>query len=202
MAALDSQIEVLVNSRSGKMFVIVDDRHDEKVKVINPLGKTMVVPWDLFADQPLSLSSEEAAAQLSPEQLSALEALNQQALNQVEMQKQAQHRKVEEARAPAPSAPRTRSSSSSRPKKDPKAHLRGMGSSWRSTKLTFYRHHIDPLGPKQSFRIEVEGVGQIEMTKQDFQNNFSEVVMSAGYRSDGIYSYPSFPEKARRFLRE
>jgi len=199
MNAPDSSIEVLKNQRSGKLFVIIDDRHTDKVKVINPVGKSMFMPWDLFEEDTIFLTADDAQEQLSPEQLEALEALNQQALLQVEMQAKAQSRKLEEAKAPSLSRPR--SPSNSKPRKNPKEHMRGLGASWSSSRLTFYRHHIEPLGPNQYFRIEVDGFGTIQMTRQEFQVAFNDVVMSTSYRSDGIFSYEELPEKAKRFLR-
>ena len=199
MNAPDSNIEVLKNNRSGKLFVIVDDRHADKVKVINPLGKSMFMPWDLFDDETIYLNADEAQEQLSAEQLEALETLNEQALLQVEMQAKAQTRKLNEPKAA--SVPRPRNSSSSKPRKNPKEHMRGLAASWKSARLTFYRHHIEPLGPNQSFRIDIDGFGTIQMTRQEFQTAFNDVVMSSSYRSDGIYSYEQVPEKARRFLR-
>lgn len=199
MMASETTIEALKNQRSGKLFVIVDDRHPDKVKVINPFGKSMFMPWDLFDEDPISLDATEAQEQLTPEQLEALEALNQQAMFEVEMRAKEQSRKVREAQAPA-TAPK-RSSSNSKPRKHPKEHMRGVGASWSSSRLTFYRHHIEPLGPNQSFRIEVAGFGTLQMTRHEFQTAFNDVTMSSSYRSDGIFTYDQLPEKAKRFLK-
>ncbi len=78
---------------------------------------------------------------------------------------------------------------------------RGLGATWDSPRLSFYRHKIDPLHAKQTFRIKVEGVGEFEISKEEFLLQFNDVVMSPSYRSDGLYTYTSWPEKAKKYLR-
>ena len=70
---------------------------------------------------------------------------------------------------------------------------------WESTRLTFYRHQIEPLGSLGRFRI-VTPHGTFEMTKNDFCSVFSNVVRSSSYLDHGYYNYPSVPKKALPFL--
>ena len=84
----------------------------------------------------------------------------------------------------------------------PKTSTRsGLGAAWNSPRLSFYKHKIEPLQPKQTFRITVEGTGCFEISKEEFLANFNDVVMSPSYRADGLFTYPSVPDKAKRYLR-
>jgi hypothetical protein len=67
--------------------------------------------------------------------------------------------------------------------------------------LTFYRHKIDPLDPKQTFKIVVEGIGSFEISKEDFVAQFNDVMMSPSYRAEGLFSYREVPEKAKRYIK-
>ena len=76
---------------------------------------------------------------------------------------------------------------------------RGLGAAWTSPRLTFYKHKIEPLHAKQSFKVSVDGTGDFEMTKEEFLLQFNDAVMSPSYRSDGLYTYAQIPEKAWRY---
>lgn len=99
-----------------------------------------------------------------------------------------------QAAAKKPSAPR-------KPREPQLPVRRGLGASWIAPRLTFYRHKIDPLHAKQSFKISIEGSGEFEITKEEFLAQFNDVVMSPSYRADGLYSYPAIPDKARRYFK-
>lgn len=192
--ALESIIEAVRNRKTQRLFIVVDDSLDMRYKVINPSGEVLILPDALFDEDPLTIPAEQFQAEFTPEQLKALEQFNAQVAAQ--------------ARAPSPKPVVTNVADAPKrqvPTKRSKAPTgpvrRGLGAEWSAPRLTFYRHKIDPLHAKQSFKIRVEGTGEFEITKEDFLAQFNDVVMSVTYRSEGLFSYPSVPDKARRFIK-
>jgi len=76
-----------------------------------------------------------------------------------------------------------------------------VSANWASERLCFYRHRIDPLRPAEQFQVKIQGVGTFQITKADFQRVFNNVIMSAQYRSQGLFSYDQIPEAARPFIK-
>ncbi len=192
-------IEAVRNRKNQKLFILIDDTIEARYKVINPAGETLILPDLLFDEDPLTVPADQAAKEFSPEQMTAFAVhLERQAT----LAAQAALRPKEPPRPPTvtvapPSRPRTPSA-----KKAPMAMpRRGLAASWSAPKLTFYRHKIEPLAPKQSFKVTVEGTGDFEITKEDFLAQFNDVVMSPSYIREGLFSYPKVPDKARRFLK-
>lgn len=70
---------------------------------------------------------------------------------------------------------------------------------YRYSQLTFHRDSIEPLKPSDVFRVETP-VGAFEMSKADFYQTFRAVVRSRSYTINGLYNYPTVPERAERFL--
>lgn len=195
---LPPTIESVRNRKNGKLFVIVDDTLESRYKLINPQGEMIILPDLLFDEDPITVPKSEFEAEFSPEQLEALEKhlIKQAALAAAEALRPTPPRVVETVREAPARKPRSMG------KAVPKTSTRsGLGAQWNSPRLSFYKHKIDPLQPKQTMRITVEGLGVFEISKEDFLNTFNEVVMSPSYRADGLYTYPSMPEKAKRFLR-
>jgi hypothetical protein len=67
------------------------------------------------------------------------------------------------------------------------------------TRLCFKRGIIEPLGWLDEFRV-ITPVGTFQMSKEQFYEVFANVVKSRSYQQDGIYHYPTVPEKAQQFL--
>lgn len=193
--ALESFIEAVRNRKTQKLFIVVDDTLEMRYKVINPAGEVLVLPDALFDEDPITVPANQFTVEFSPEQLTMLERFNEQ----VAAQARIAPRPPEPTRAAE--APRKRDASSRRPKASAGPIKRGLGATWSSPRLTFYKHKIEPLHGKQTFRVTVEGKGDFEISKEDFLLQFNDVVMSMSYRSDGQYTYPSIPDKARRFLK-
>lgn len=194
-------IEAVRNRKTQKLFIVVDDSLEKRYKVINPAGEVIVLPDLLFEEDPLPISGEQVKVEFTSEQLESLAKYQEK---MAILAKAAQDRppppRPEPERQPAPK-PRSASSSRSRSKSDSASSRRGLGAAWNAPRLTFYKHKIEPLAPKQTFKITVEGTGEFEISKEDFLAHFNDVVMSSSYRADGLYSYPKVPDKALRYLK-
>lgn len=190
-------IEVLQHLKSEKFFVLLDDSRMDRFKVINPAGVKLLMPAELFSEEPELLSLKEAEEKLTAEQFNVamMEFRNEE--SQAEQFIAHIEKKAETPTVSKESTKRA----TPRKRKEKVNTKRGLGASWSSSSLTFYRHHIDPLGPKQSFRVVIDNLGTFEMTREEFQSVFNDVIMSNKYRQEGYFSYPSLPEKAQRFLK-
>ncbi len=196
----DQPIDAVRNRKNQKLFIVVDDTIEARYKVINPAGETLILPDLLFDEDPVQVPPSEAAKEFSAEQLDALKIHREKVAAQEAFERSRPKpppRPVETIVVP-PSKPRAPRSAS--PKKElNSSQRRGLGAQWSSPKLTFYKHKIEPLGNKQSFRISVDGTGDYEFTKEEFLSQFNDVCMSMSYRSEGQYSYSQVPDKAQRF---
>ena len=197
-------IEAVRNRKTAKLFILVDDSVEMRYKVINPAGEVLILPDLLFEEDPCTVTGDAIAEEFSPEQLEALERYQEKAAAAAAAAAASARAQAERPpvvkRAEPKAAPRTPRS----PKRETSASSskRGLGATWNAPRLTFFRHKIDPLGPKQTFRILVEGAGEFELTKEEFLAHFNDVCMSATYRAEGLFSYPKVPEKALRYLRK
>lgn len=193
------EFELIKHLKSNKYFVLLDDSRFDRWKVINPAGAKLAMPVEQFDEEPELMTLDEAAPHLTDAQLDAAKKEYANDESQAAQMVAAMERQKEQAAAPA----RATSPSTSRPrKKREKVDNRtGLGATWSSSGLTFYRHHIDPLGPKQSFRISTDSSGTIQMTKSEFQSVFNDVIMSPKYRQDGFFTYDQVPEKAKKFIK-
>ncbi len=198
--AFDQPIDAVRNRKNQKLFIVVDDTIEARYKVINPAGETLILPDLLFDEDPLQVPPSDAEKEFSPEQLEALKIHREKVAAQEAFERSRPKpppRAVEPVTIP-PSKPRAPRSSS--PKKElASSQRRGLGAQWNSPMLTFYKHKIEPLGGKQSFRISVDGIGDFELTKDEFLAQFNDVCMSVKYRSEGQFSYSQIPDKALRF---
>ena len=197
-------IEAVRNKQSGKLFVLLDDSHGVAFKLVNPAGQIVNLPARLFDEEALVLTAGEPDSEITPEQLITMGEFNARAAASAENEIQ---RLAAPPKAPSVAPSRSSSSSAAGPVRRPKseksksAQYRMPPVTWSATRLTFYRHKIQPLAPHQTLCITVDGVGDFEMTKEDFLSAFNDVVMAPSYRSEGIFSYPEVPEKALRFLK-
>jgi hypothetical protein len=195
----DKIIEAVKNTRSTKYFILLDDL-DMRYRVVNPMGETLIVPANLFDIDVVAVSTDQFSDFFTPEQLATFtKHLERQAA-------EAERERLIRAMPPppprtvvAPPAPAPRSRSSSpRPKEKPGTRT-GLAATWTSDRLTFYRHKIEPLHPKQSFKIIVTNQGEFEFTKDDFNKHFNDAAMSLTYRQEGLFAYPELPEKAQKY---
>lgn len=197
--SLDQPIDAVRNRKNQKLFIVVDDTIEARYKVINPAGEMLILPDLLFDEDPLVIPFADAGKEFTPEQMALLKIHREKVALQEEYERTRPKvaRPVETVIVP-PAKPRTPRSAS--PKKELASNQRrGLAAQWNSPKLTFYKHKIEPLASRQSFRISVDGVGDFEFTKEEFLAQFNDVCMSMKYRSEGQFSYPQVPDKAQRF---
>jgi hypothetical protein len=199
VAELPPLIPAVQNRKNQKLFIIVDDSLGTRYKVINPAGEVIVLPDLLFEEDPIEVPNGEFADHFTPEQRTSLERF---------LDEQAARAALEASRPKAPPrAPEPERVPAARPRREGKLTARhqpsrtGLGASWSSPRLTFYKHKIEPLQMKQSFKIVIDGTGEFVITKEEFLAQFNDVVMSPSYRSEGHYTYSKFPEKAQRYLK-
>jgi hypothetical protein len=69
---------------------------------------------------------------------------------------------------------------------------------YHSTRLSFRREIIEALSEDQSFRI-VTPLGSFQMTRAQMRSAFPNVVKSVSYQENGVYHYPTLPQKADQF---
>jgi hypothetical protein len=191
----EPSIEAVRNRKNQKLFILVDDTLDMRYKVINPEGETLILPDVLFEEDPVSVPSSKCAENFSEIQLSTY--VDYRSKEAEAARKQAE-RKPEPVRTTVvpPKQPPT-----PRKKMVPISTKRGLGASWSGQKLTFYKHKIEPLAPKQTFRVVLDGVGTFEITKEEFLAQFNDAVMSQKYRAEGYYTYMALPEKAKKYIK-
>lgn len=200
MAILPQTIDAVRNRKNFKLFIIVDDTLGTRYKLINPGGETIILPDLLFEEDPITVTSDQFDESFSPEQMQALgRYLEEQAQRAaLEAERPAPKARVEAASPTKEAAPKPRREGKLTARHQPSRT--GLGASWTSPRLTFYKHKIEPLQMKQTFRIVVDGNGMFEISKEEFLNHFNDVVMSPSYRSDGIFTYPQVPDKALRYF--
>lgn len=71
---------------------------------------------------------------------------------------------------------------------------------YQSKRLTFRRDPITALGSSGLITINTPH-GTFEMTKSQFEADFPNVVSSESYAKQGVYHYPTVPEKAKKYLK-
>jgi len=200
MSVAEELIEAVRNAKTGKLFIVIDVLSN-RYRLLNPEGSFSSLSMDLFEDEPLLLESNKAAEVLSVAQLDAylkyIDAEDAKAdLDAKARQEVKSRQKVEAAK------PKKVASRSSRSKTSLNDMKTGVGASWSSSSLVFYKPQIDRLGAKQSFKVVVSGVGNFVITKSEFQSVFSDVVLSPEYKREGFFSYRDIPSKAMKFIKE
>lgn len=173
---MELNIQASKNIATGKYFIFIEECDRSQIKLINPEGKMLVVPAHIF-EKPVSISRDNFEKCFTQAQLE-------------EVEKQSKPKAVRKTV--------TKKTSSKVVKKGTKT---GLGAEWDSDSLTFFRHFIDPLDAKQTFKINL-GAGKIfEMSKEDFQMVFSDVILSVEYSIDGSYSMSEIPDRAQKYLK-
>jgi hypothetical protein len=71
---------------------------------------------------------------------------------------------------------------------------------YQSKRLTFRRDPIAALASGGLMTIATPH-GTFEMTKSQFEADFPNVVSSESYTKNGVYHYPTVPEKAKKYLK-
>lgn len=170
-------IEIVENKKSGSIFVYLEQKSGINISVINPDGNVIDVPSIIFNEK-RSISSVEANSLLTTAQVKALNA---------------------KPKRQSKDGGKTTRTIAKRKKKT-KGSKVGLGAEWTSSRLTFYKHKIEPLDLKQWFVIDVESVGKIKMTREEFNSEFMDVILKEDYWKHGSYAYLSFPEKAEKFI--
>lgn len=208
---LPSIIEALRNIKNGRLFVCLEATESPgKVRVINPNGDVLVVKEELFELEPLEIPASQFNEHFTGEQLQAFKQwLVEQAERAIEEQRRAEAEKHQAAQEPTRRIATSSTPARTRPpgqRREPKnvviSNYRGrVAAQWNCERLTFYRHKIDPLALTDQFIVRVDGEGEYQMTKAEFQRVFNNVVMSSSYRSTGLFSYNETPPEAARFLK-
>jgi hypothetical protein len=195
-------IDILRNRRNGQVFILIEDNMMGRVYVINPNGETLSMPTNMFEPDPDVIEGDAILKELSQEQLSTYHKYQDQLNKSVELETERRKEMIQKAKVQAQQPPPKPRSSTSRAKlvkqtRSPQTKK----IVWSSSKLTFYRHRIEPLHLNHKFAIEVYDVGVFEMTREQFNQVFSDIILSSAYKQNGLFSYDDIPEKAQRFLK-
>ena len=189
-----NEIIALKNKKTANYFIYLEDIIEDKVRLINPQGEIINISLNLFEDQFINISMDKLEDYFTKEQIESYLKYNQklEELNNLIKSNSKPAQKII-------SQPPPKTSSHSNKPKD-KIIISNPKRSWSSSKLIFYRHYIDALKDNNYFSIVVENIGTFKMSKKEFINNFSEVIISEKYKVDGFYVYEQIPQKAYKFL--
>lgn len=202
-------VEGLRNRRTQKLFICLEAADSPgSVRVINPGGDILVVREELFDLEPVEVAIPALPEFFTQEQVSAWQEyqaseadrrkaeLERKRFDELDRSRQAS------VPAPARSAQQREASPRRRSQGTPVKVVPGrVVADWSGERLVFYRHKIDPLRPSDQFQVKIHGVGVFQITKADFLRVFNNVIMSAQYRSQGMFSYETLPDEARPFMR-
>ena len=199
-------LEAMRNIKNGKLFICLEACESPgRVRVVNPNGDILVVMEELFELEPIEVPEAKITETFTAAQLATLDTWLK------DQEEEAERRRNEPQLPSEPDRPARRLVSPARPrtpsqKREPKnvviTKARGrIAAEWVCDRLTFYRHRIDPLQLSEQFVVKVEGEGDYQMTKAEFQRVFNNVIMSPTYRANGLFSYQATPPEAQPFLR-
>ena len=204
---MDQQIiTCLVNKKNSSNFILLEEYSSGICSVINPKGEILHVGINLFEEEPLLVEEKDGLSYFSSNQIEVYKNYltqledREKKLESMKVQKSKVDQAIDEYKK---SVKKSSSSSSKRYSSSSFKTSSGYGgivASWNSSKLTFYKHKIEPLSPLQKFSINIEGVGKFICSKKDFLSNFNEVVISFQYKNDGLYTFSTIPEKAMKFI--
>lgn len=169
--SINASIEAIQNKNSKKIFVLVEN-HGTKMTIINPDGQVLTVPDGLF-DPPFSIDPDKLSNTFTAAQIATID-------------KQFKKTRTKTTRK--------------RVVKKKVATKSGIGAKWNCSKLTFYKHKIEPLQVTESFEVTTED-GIFTILKSDFTKLFNEVVISSEYWQEGSYTFQDLPEKAKNFIK-
>ncbi len=193
------------HKKSQQVFALLEDGIGSKMRVVGPDGRVLLMDESEFHEDYLDVNPGNATQLLSLEQVEeaakyfGLEKKRQEITLKAEKSRQqfpepkgmmqtASLSRVQNG--PAKSRTRKTSQPSRRFAKE---------LSWASAQLSFYRHKIEPLGPKDSFVVTVDGIGKFRFLKEQFDANFSDIRMDPKYREYGIFAFSEIPDRALKF---
>lgn len=188
-------IEALVNKQTKKFFILLDDSKFPKMKVIIPSGEVKDLPEAIFNEDPELIEPSEVPAKFTSEQLDGLIAYRVQQ-DELAKQIEAEKARKQELLQQKISSPRPVKKTRSAPQDYGRSVI---AARWETPRLTFYKHRIEPLRGKQSFEITIDGHGVYEISKDDFQKDFNDVIMNSQYRTEGIFTYAEIPDKMMKY---
>jgi len=185
----DPFLLVLKNQKSSKYFIIIDDDLPSfKVRVVNPSGDIINLPKTLFHPEIIEIDSSKFLKNLNEKQIDAYTHYQDRQKLLASSNRTTSRHQIK------------KKSSKQYRSKNPR-ETGGIRTTWKSLKLTFYKHKIAPLKSKDRFIILTEEKGKLIMSRSEFEQTFSEVLLAKEYRIDGFFSYHTFPEKAKKFLK-
>lgn len=194
MNKLNTEIIALKNKKTGNYFIYLEDIIEDKIKLINPQGEIINISLNLFEDQFFNISMDKLNNYFTKEQIETYLKYNQK-LEELNNLIKANSKPIQKIINPKYYKTQRHSD-----KPKDKIIISNPKKSWSSSKLIFYRHYIDALKDNQYFSIVVENIGTFKMSKKEFINNFSEVIISEKYKVNGFYIYEQIPQKAYKFL--
>lgn len=167
------------NRTTQEFFIFLEACDRNQIKLINPAGKILTVPQHIF-ETPVSIHANDFAKCFTAEQLSIVEKVKKAGGNTTTATAK---KKVTKKATKAKVSTKT-----------------GLGSTWTAPNLTFYKFKIEPLAPKQTFRIEMESGETFEISKGEFQKVFADIILSHEYSQEGSFSFPQMPDRARKYI--
>ncbi len=192
--------------KTGKLFLLLEDGLGNRMRVCNPAGDILTLGEAEFDSDYIDLNTENMhqllllpqvqVAERFFKELAARDTVTAKAEDERKKQLQAAPQRSFVSQSPSSSPAKTRRSRTSA--KTPSRKF-SKELTWSSSQLSFYKHKIDPLGPKDVFVITVYGQGVFRFTREAFDNNFSDVKMNAKYREQGVYNFDVMPDRALKF---
>jgi hypothetical protein len=164
------------NRTTQEFFVFIETCDRNQIRLINPAGKILTVPQHIF-ESPVAVHATQFGSCFTAEQLSVAEKVKKTGSKDGTTKKKAVKKATKKVSAKT-----------------------GLGITWSAPNLTFYKFKIDPLAPKQSFRIEMESGETFQITKDEFQSVFADIILSHEYSQEGSFSFPEMPPRALKFL--
>ncbi len=194
---MEEFVSAYKHQKTGRWYLFIEEI-GERLRLLDGSGGFVILPISLFDDEPEVFDIAKHPAEFTIEQLAAYQkhSSDQKRLHEMSERAAKQAKTHEERAKPAVRSTERKKSTSIISQRV------GVAATWSGAQLTFYRPQIDRLGPKQSFRVQVDGVGEFVISKADFLQVFSDVVLSPKYKQEGFFAYTLLPEKARRFLVE
>jgi hypothetical protein len=166
-----------------------------KMRVVSPDGHVLALPEEFFGDEPEEFAGESVSATFPEVQLEAMRRwIEEQAIREAAERQRPSH-------PPREISERSRASAPRRSKPKPPPGPGQMRAEWSASRLCFYKNKIESLRPQDFFRVKVDGEGVYVITRAEFQDNFNDVLLDAGYRQMGYFAYGETPPKAAKFLK-
>lgn len=192
------------HNKSGKLFLLLEDGLGSRMRVCNPNGDVLTLDEAEFDPDYLDLNTDNMRELLTEAQVKVAERFFKELAERDQIMAKAEEERKRQLQVTPPRNTAASSSSPTRPRrssstqKTPNRRF-SRDLSWSSSQLSFYKHKIDPLGPKDVFVVTVYGQGVFRFTREAFDKNFNDVRMNSKYREQGVYNFDSIPERAMKF---